>query len=83
MCLYNYVNMPCGIVPVTSVTGQDQAQLEESYPRDTSLTRLVRQTLRGSVGMPLCVQIVGLPWQEELVLHGMQQLEAAARYGDC
>lgn len=37
------------------------------------------QTTRGAIGMPLCVQVIGQPWNEELVLNVMKTLQSAIR----
>ena len=38
----------------------------------------LKEGLAGAEGMPLNVQVIGLPWKEELVLRVMQELEAKA-----
>ena len=35
------------------------------------------QTTRGAIGMPLAVQVIALPYQEEMVLLGMKTLRTA------
>uniref|UniRef100_T1J1L1 fatty acid amide hydrolase n=1 Tax=Strigamia maritima TaxID=126957 RepID=T1J1L1_STRMM len=72
--LYNLLNFPAGVVPVTTETEQDQAELE-SYRQDDLVFRLAKQATRGAIDMPLGVQVVGLPWQEEKVLRIMNELE--------
>lgn len=49
----------------------------ESYPKnDDLLFNLVYQgASANTVGLPLNVQVVGRPWQEELVLHVMKLLQ--------
>jgi Asp-tRNA(Asn)/Glu-tRNA(Gln) amidotransferase A subunit family amidase len=39
----------------------------------------LKEGLVGAEGMPLNVQVIGLPWKEELVLRVMQELEAKAQ----
>ena len=36
--------------------------------------------VKESVGMPISVQVVGLPYEEEKVLRGMQLLESLSDY---
>jgi Asp-tRNA(Asn)/Glu-tRNA(Gln) amidotransferase A subunit family amidase len=40
------------------------------------LFKLVYQGTLGAQGLPLGVQVVGKPWNEELVLHVMKLLES-------
>ena len=50
----------------------------ESYPRPSEdlLFKLVHDGAgANTVGLPLNVQVVGRPWQEELVLHVMKLLQ--------
>ena len=34
---------------------------------------------RGATGLPLGVQVIGLPWQEETVLHCMKEIEESIK----
>ena len=50
----------------------------ESYPKPSEdiLFKLIREgASANTVGLPLNVQVVGRPWQEELVLHVMKLLQ--------
>lgn len=104
--LYNVLDFPTGVVPVTLVTDEDEEELKgyqgyfrdwwdrtlakvsgTVFPRDASipvpspgralcpLPLFVPQAFRGSVGMPVAVQCVALPWQEELCLRLMKEVE--------
>uniref|UniRef100_A0A8C6JKB8 Fatty-acid amide hydrolase 1 n=1 Tax=Melopsittacus undulatus TaxID=13146 RepID=A0A8C6JKB8_MELUD len=108
--LYNALDFPAGVVPVTMVTDEDEEELKDyqGYFRDwwdrtmakvrvvpgslgskhphpfpwTSpcplLLLFVPQAFRGSVGLPVSVQCVALPWQEELCLRFMKEVETLA-----
>ena len=55
----------------------------QSYPgyRQDVLCGLIKDGgSSGTVGLPLNVQVVGRPWQEELVLHVMETLEELAEF---
>ena len=49
----------------------------QTYQSDfkDSLTSDARKALEGSAGLPVGVQVVGLPYHEELVLRGMREIE--------
>ncbi|KAM9685209.1 fatty-acid amide hydrolase 1 [Trichechus inunguis] len=74
--LYNCLDFPAGVVPVTTVTAEDEAQMEhyKGYFGD-SWDWMLRKAVKKSVGLPVAVQCVALPWQEELCLRFMQEVE--------
>ncbi|XP_064617239.1 fatty-acid amide hydrolase 1-like [Liolophura sinensis] len=72
--LYNVLNFPAGVVPVTTVNREDITRLQE-YPADCDGQRVMKRAMQGSEGMPVGVQCVGLPFQEELVLRVMKAVE--------
>ncbi|NXQ75056.1 FAAH1 hydrolase, partial [Quiscalus mexicanus] len=74
--LYNALDFPAGVVPVTLVTDEDEEQLKgyKGYYQDW-WDRTLAKAFRGSVGMPVAVQCVALPWQEELCLRFMKEVE--------
>ncbi|XP_015277431.1 PREDICTED: vitamin D3 hydroxylase-associated protein-like [Gekko japonicus] len=74
--LYNVLNFPAGVVPVTTVTEDDEEELQQYQgqcgdPWDKKLKKAVE----GTVGLPVAVQCVALPWQEELCLRFMKEVE--------
>ncbi|XP_065265629.1 vitamin D3 hydroxylase-associated protein-like [Emys orbicularis] len=78
--LYNVLNFPAGVVPVTTVTEADEEDLKHytghyGDPWDRRLS----QAVEGAVGLPVAVQCVALPWQEELCLRFMKEVETLAR----
>nr|XP_023968113.1 vitamin D3 hydroxylase-associated protein-like isoform X2 [Chrysemys picta bellii] len=78
--LYNVLNFPAGVVPVTTVTEADEEDLKHytghyGDPWD----RTLRQAVEGAMGLPVAVQCVALPWQEELCLRFMKEVETLAR----
>ncbi|XP_074817913.1 vitamin D3 hydroxylase-associated protein-like isoform X2 [Natator depressus] len=78
--LYNVLNFPAGVLPVTVVTEADEEELKNyrghySDPWDKRL----REAVEGAMGLPVAVQCVALPWQEELCLRFMKEVETLAR----
>uniref|UniRef100_A0A8C9MIJ6 Fatty-acid amide hydrolase 1 n=1 Tax=Serinus canaria TaxID=9135 RepID=A0A8C9MIJ6_SERCA len=75
--LYNALDFPAGVVPVTLVTDEDEEQLKGGYKGyyQDWWDRTLAKAFRGSVGMPVAVQCVALPWQEELCLRFMKEVE--------
>ncbi|OWK64423.1 Vitamin D3 hydroxylase-associated protein [Lonchura striata] len=105
--LYNVLNFPAGVVPVSTVTEADEEELKlykgccddpwdrtlkqvwevveqrllmcVQCPGDPSLLVPPLQAVAGAVGMPVAVQCVALPWQEELCLRFMKEVETLSR----
>uniref|UniRef100_A0A8D0GYJ4 Amidase domain-containing protein n=1 Tax=Sphenodon punctatus TaxID=8508 RepID=A0A8D0GYJ4_SPHPU len=80
--LYNVLNFPAGVVPVSTVMEADEEELEQHRghhgdPWDKKL----RQAVKGAVGLPVAVQCVALPWQEELCLRFMKEVETLSSKG--
>jgi len=72
---YNYMDLPVGIVPITQENQDDQAKLAD-YNYSDFLCKLVKKTTAGADGMPIGIQIIGLPYNEEIVLHGMNLIDS-------
>ncbi|KAL9845607.1 LOW QUALITY PROTEIN: vitamin D3 hydroxylase-associated protein-like [Geothlypis trichas] len=78
--LYNVLDFPARVVPVSAVTRADEEELKQhrEHHGDPWDKRL-REAVEGAVGMPVAMQCVALPWQEELCLRFMREVEALAR----
>ncbi|XP_067324004.1 fatty-acid amide hydrolase 1-like isoform X2 [Anolis sagrei] len=74
--LYNYLDFPAGVVPVTTVTKEDEEELKNfrGYYNDM-WDKIFAKAVQGGVGLPVTVQCVALPWQEELCLRFMKEIE--------
>ncbi|NWR28481.1 FAAH1 hydrolase, partial [Tachuris rubrigastra] len=78
--LYNVLNFPAGVVPVSTVTEADEEELKRYQGCcDDPWDRKLKQAVSGAVGMPVAVQCVALPWQEELCLRFMKEVETLSR----
>ncbi|XP_069719139.1 vitamin D3 hydroxylase-associated protein-like [Phaenicophaeus curvirostris] len=78
--LYNVLNFPAGVVPVSRVTEADEEELKiyrGCY--DDPWDRTLKQAVAGAVGLPVAVQCVALPWQEELCLRFMKEVETLSQ----
>uniref|UniRef100_A0A6I8PYC5 Fatty-acid amide hydrolase 1 n=1 Tax=Xenopus tropicalis TaxID=8364 RepID=A0A6I8PYC5_XENTR len=74
--LYNLVDFPVGVVPVTTVTKDDEEGLKayKGHKKDY-WDKLLKEALTDSIGLPVSVQCVALPWQEEQCLRLMKEVE--------
>ncbi|NXR10859.1 FAAH1 hydrolase, partial [Semnornis frantzii] len=74
--LYNVLNFPAGVVPVSTVTEADEEDLKLYQGCcDDPWDHMLKQAVAGAVGLPVAVQCVALPWQEELCLRLMKEVE--------
>ncbi|CAH8616369.1 unnamed protein product [Dicrocoelium dendriticum] len=78
--LYNIVDYPAGVVPMGKVNQNDTQQANkwaEDYKiSGDSFHEEVMRSQLGTEGLPLSVQVVGKPLQEELVLRVLKELES-------
>ncbi len=70
-CLHNVLGWPAGVVPVTRVAAGEESDRPSS--RDP-MERAARETERGSVGLPVGVQVAAAPWREDLALAAMRAI---------
>nr|XP_046248196.1 fatty-acid amide hydrolase 1 isoform X1 [Scatophagus argus] len=74
--LYNLLNFPAGVVPVSTVTAEDEEKLKDykGIYKD-NFDKLFKEAVSGGKGLPVAVQCVALPWQDELCLRFMKEVE--------
>ncbi|GAX80280.1 hypothetical protein CEUSTIGMA_g7718.t1 [Chlamydomonas eustigma] len=70
--IWNYLNFPVGAVPVTRVRPDEQQYTSAHVDK---ITETLKFNMQGSAGLPVGVQVVGLPWHEEAVVEVMKKLE--------
>ena len=70
------MDVPTGAVPITKVKESDGEAYKDQW--NDSYTKESQRVLKGSVGLPVGVQVSGLPFQEEVVLRVMKELEEGA-----
>ena len=75
--VYNLLDMSAGVVSVTSVSQSDLSKPYDPGTRDPDITRMAMRAVDDSLNLPVAVQLVTLPWKEELCLRAMADLEKA------
>ncbi|XP_062995474.1 fatty-acid amide hydrolase 1-like [Elgaria multicarinata webbii] len=74
--LYNYLDFPAGVLPVTTVMKEDEEELKTLRGHYNDMwDKFSVKAVEGAVGLPVSVQCVALPWQEELCLRFMKEVE--------
>ena len=69
--LYNILDYPAGVLPVTTVSLSDADNMKEFADRQGSISEAVLT----SVGLPVAVQCSTQSWREELCLRVMKEIE--------
>ncbi|XP_060087748.1 fatty-acid amide hydrolase 1-like [Heteronotia binoei] len=78
--LYNVLDCPAGVVPVTTVTEKDEEDLKTLTGHYNDMwDRTIVKAVEGAIGLPVAVQCVALPWQDELCLRFMKEVEKLSR----
>jgi fatty acid amide hydrolase len=72
--LWNLIDAPCGVLPVTRVRADECAYEAPPEQRD-AFAAAAGRALAGAEGLPVGVQVVGLPWRDEETLEAMEELE--------
>jgi len=78
--IWNMVDFPAGVVPVDKWNDQDEIDLldEKTWPVGSNFVlKLMRDASSKSKGLPLGVQVVSRPYQEEVCLAVMKVVEDA------
>ncbi|XP_055021012.1 fatty-acid amide hydrolase 1 isoform X2 [Boleophthalmus pectinirostris] len=71
---FNLLNFCAGVVPVSTVTAQDEKNLCH-FASGNMYERFLNKAAKGGEGLPVGVQCVALPWHEELCLRFMKEVE--------
>jgi fatty acid amide hydrolase len=73
---FNLIDVPAGVVPVTHVS-----KGEEAYPVSRDLhKKTIRESLVGSEGLPVGIQVLGLPFRDEECMHVMALVEKGVNF---
>lgn len=70
--IYNFLRMPAGVCPVTKVR-EDEQFYESAH--DDEMTRQCKLTMEGSKGLPIGVQVAARPFDDEVVVELMRDIE--------
>lgn len=71
--VFNLLDMPAGVVTVSLVKDSDLVPYDPGT-QDPDVTRMAKRAVQDSLGLPVGVQVVTLPWREELCLRTMLEL---------
>ncbi|CAM9236267.1 unnamed protein product [Phaeothamnion confervicola] len=82
--LANLLHWPAGVVPVTRVRADEQEYPLEALPGDQrdGVAGKAALAMAGSAGMPVGVQLMAPPFEDELVVYAMRQVRLRQRWRD-
>ncbi|EAR87103.1 amidase (macronuclear) [Tetrahymena thermophila SB210] len=72
--IWNFLNFPCGVLPVTKVLKEEQ-HYNNSRTRELATKRLDHYMKQNTEGLPVNVQVVAPPYKEETCLNVMKMLD--------
>ncbi len=73
--LANLLDAPAGVAPCAPVSQLEEQQELAQQPGGWLLeARLRRQNATGSTGLPVSVQVMALPWRDDIALAVMEAL---------
>ena len=75
--IWNVLHYPSGVVPITQVQPGEEVY-EDSY--NDMWTSYIKEDLKGSVGMPMCVQVVSYFGDDEICLGLMKTIEDKIKF---
>ena len=70
--IWNMLGFCFGVIPV-GIVEKGQAKFEDSF--DDILTKACREVMENGEGLPYALQVVGLPYKDEVVLNLMKRIE--------
>lgn len=73
--VYNFLDYPAGVLPVTTVSAEDLSTAYDPGTDHVALAQAACAAVMGSLGLPVAVQVVAKPWQEELCLRAMLEVQ--------
>ncbi len=63
--LFNVLDWPAAVVPVSIVTKRDEEEVEKSFSIKDKLSSSMKRAAKGSIGLPVGVQVATRPYAEE------------------
>jgi fatty acid amide hydrolase len=80
--VWNILDYSAGVVPVTNVQENEQFYKinQEKYGRRDKFAKTMVELMNGSAGLPVAVQVVTLPHEDETCLRVMNEIEKEVQF---
>lgn len=76
--IWNVLHYPAGVVPITEVQKGEDEIYEDGI--NNAITKAIRQSIKGSVGIPMGIQVATPTWQDEKCLGVMKVIDEAIKF---
>jgi len=77
---YNLLHYPAGSLPIGLTEAYEATSYECPSEQEDPFAKKARETVMGSEGLPVNVQVVALPYQDEVVVRVMRIIEKAINF---
>lgn len=78
--LFNLLDFPAGVVPVTRVSTNDEKNMAQSYVPNRFYAKIIKDdSSSNTVGLAVGVQCASLPFNEEICLRIMKDIESGVK----
>jgi fatty acid amide hydrolase len=75
--MWNILEYPAGTVPISTVNADEQTYVCDLKD---SMSTAASASLKGSEGLPLGIQVISLPFEDEIVLRLLKEIEQKANF---
>ncbi|KAL4456459.1 hypothetical protein ABPG74_000566 [Tetrahymena malaccensis] len=76
--IWNTLNFSAGVLPITTV--QENEQTYDNCKHNDNITKLIQKHIKNTAGLPVSAQVVTFPYEEELCLNLMKQIEEKVNF---
>ena len=73
--IFNFFGMPAGTLPITTVKEGEDVYDEKCGKSQDFTEKKIAEDMRGTVGLPMGIQVATLPWQDEKCIAMMRIIE--------
>ena len=75
--IWNVLHYPCGVLPITLVQENEQ-YYEDEY--NDFITKAIKDDIKDSKDMPVCVQVVSYIFEDEIALGVMKAIDDKIKF---
>ncbi|CAD8189600.1 unnamed protein product [Paramecium octaurelia] len=80
--IWNTVDVPAGSMPITRVQEGDDLKIEGKERTIDLVYVMMNQNMQNAQGLPVNVQVISYPNQEEMVLRVMKEIEGVVKFNE-
>ncbi|CAD8180408.1 unnamed protein product [Paramecium pentaurelia] len=80
--MWNTADLPAGSMPITRVQGGNDLKIEGKEKTIDIVYILMNRNMQNAEGLPVNVQVISYPHQEEMVLRVMKEIEGVVKFNE-